>query len=162
MNTRRCFGLLAAAILGLCFVATSASAYGLTGGGGQLGYASPEDLNSTVMVGGHLEFEQAGTRVHLKPNVMYWKSGGESDVNPNLDLYYHFRRDNQVSPYLGGGMGLNMRHENVTDRSDTSLGANVLGGVRFPGRTGYFVEGRAMTGTTSNVALLGGVTFGAR
>ncbi len=163
MRIRSIVVTTASAALTLCLLHAPASAYELSGGGGRIGLANPDDINSTVMVGGHLEFEQPGTRVHIQPNLMYWKSQGLSDVNPNLDLYYHFRRAGRPSPYLGAGLAVNMRHERDTDHSDTELGANALGGLRFPGESNnLFLEGRVTAAKDPQVALLGGITFGVR
>ena len=147
----------------VCATQTAAHAYGLSGGGAKVGYTSPEDLNTTAMVGGHLEFEQDGTRLHLQPNFMYWKSEGRSDLNPNMDVYYHFGSQRRVAPYLGGGVGVNVRHNDVVDRTDTHLGANAIGGLRFPSRSNsYFLESRVMASDVPQFAVMGGVTFGSR
>lgn len=133
-------------------------AFGLSGVGGKLGYTNPEDLDGTVTVGGHLEFEQSGSQLHLLPNLMYWNSDGMSDLNPNFDVYYHFRSEGHVTPYLGGGLGLHLR--GTDGNSDTDLGANVIGGLRIPGAAHhYFVEARYTTSDVSQLGLLGGVTF---
>ena len=150
--------LLAAAAL--VMLPSNGNAFGLSGAGGKLGYTSPEDLDGTTMIGGHVELEENGTRFHLVPNLMYWKVDRVSDLNPNLDVYYHFRPEGKPSPYLGGGVGLNRSHSEATDRSETNVGANVIGGMRFPARSNnYFVEGRYTASQVSQVAVLGGITF---
>ena len=147
-------------LLAMVAIPVTAHAYGVSGFGAKVGYASPEDLSSTAMVGGHVELEQSGTRIHLMPSVMYWKTDEVSDVNPNLDLYYHFRPEGRVTPYLGTGVGLNVNHFDVTDHTDTSLGANFIGGVRIPGGGNhYFIEGRLTASDVSQVAIMGGMTF---
>ncbi|HEY6866656.1 MAG TPA: outer membrane beta-barrel protein [Candidatus Eisenbacteria bacterium] len=153
--------LLAAGLLlaGLCAAPSTGLAYDMTGAGGKLGIISPEDLDNTVMIGGHLEFEN-DSRFHLVPNLMYWRVDRTSDVNPNFDVYYHFNSQDRTSPYLGGGLGLNVTNSDLPDRSNTSLGANVIGGVRFPGASNhYFVEGRFTASDVSQVAVVGGITF---
>ena len=138
--------------------AAGAQSYHLTGVGGKIGFMTPENLDGTGTVGAHLEFERGGSQLHLLPNVMYWKSNSVSDVNPNMDLYYHFASEGAVSPYLGAGVGMNF--ENDHDRSRNNLGANLFGGFRFPtpARTG-FLEGRYTASDRSQFALLGGMTF---
>jgi hypothetical protein len=144
----------------LAVIPVTSHAFEMTGAGGKVGYASPEDLDGTAMVGGQVELEQSNTRIHLVPNLMYWKVDGVSDVNPNFDVYYHFRPEEKPSPYLGGGVGINRSHSEGTDRTDTNLGANVIGGMRFPaGSHNYFVEGRLTASEVSQVSLLGGITF---
>jgi hypothetical protein len=144
----------------LVAIPVTAHAYEVSGFGAKVGYASPEDLSGTAMVGGHVELEQGGTRIHLMPNVMYWKANDVSDVNPNFDLYYHFRPEGTVTPYVGTGVGLNVSHFGATDHTDTNLAANFMGGVRIPGGGNhYFIEGRLMASDVSQVAIMGGMTF---
>ena len=140
----------------------AAHAYELSGAGGKLGVTSPEDFDQTVLISGHLEMENQ-TRLHLMPNLMYWHVDRTSDVNPNFDVYYHFGDQNRTTPFVGGGLGLNMRSSSVTDRSETDLGANMIGGVRFPsGSNHYFFEGRYTASDVPQVAVLGGITFHTR
>ena len=134
-------------------------AYQMSGIGGKMGYTSPDGLDGTVMVAGQLEFQNE-TRVHLVPNLAYWKVDQVSDVNPNMDVYYHFQPESRTSPYLGGGLGLDVRNSEIPDRSGTSLNANLIGGVRFPsGSNHFFVEGRFTASDESRLALVGGMTF---
>lgn len=152
-----CLGLLLA---GLCLAPAAGLAYDMTGAGGKMGFISPEDLDGTVMIGGHLEFEKPDSRLHLVPNLMFWSVDHTSDVNPNFDVYYHFNTQGRTTPYVGGGLGLNVTNSDFPDRSSTSLGANVIGGLRFPGGSNhYFVEGRFTASDISQVAVVGGITF---
>jgi len=154
------YALTVMSMLALATVPRAANAYDFSGAGGKLGYANPEDLDGTAMLGVHAELEQHGTRVHLLPNIMYWNVNRVRDVNPNFDVYYHFHREGRMSPYLGGGLGLNFVRYDRTDRSDTDLGMNLLGGLRFPGTSNhYFLEGRYTASYIPQVSLLGGVTF---
>jgi hypothetical protein len=141
-------------------------AYEMSGVGFKLGYVSPEDLDGTVNVSGHLEFEESGSRVHLLPNVAYWNSDFVSDVNPNFDLYYHFEREGSVTPYIGGGVGIHVLSFDVPegfDDSETDFGVNAMLGVRFPSTNNHiFVEGRAAITDVSQLAILGGITFHTR
>jgi hypothetical protein len=147
-------------LFALVAIPVTAHAYKVSGVGAKVGYASPEDLSGTAMVGGHVELEQGGTRIHLMPNVMYWKTNDVSNVNPNFDLYYHFRPEGTVTPYLGAGVGLHINHFDDTDRTDTNFGANFIGGVRIPGGGNhYFIEGRLTASDVSQVAVMGGMTF---
>jgi hypothetical protein len=154
---------LTAAVVALAMAPTISHAYGLSGAGGRLGYSSPDDRDGTAQVGVHAEFEQTGTRVHLQPNVLYWKADGTRDLAPNMDVYYHFEREGKVSPYLGGGLGVNFIRNERLDRSSTDLGMNVIGGLRFPGAANnYFVESRFTASDINQIAVLGGITFHSR
>jgi len=127
-----------------------AAAYGFEGVGGKLGYASAEDLNGTAALSVHAEFEQTESRLHLLPNMTYWR---------NLDVYYHFNPEGTMTPYLGGGLGLNFLHGDRREAS-TELGMNLVGGLRFPGNANhYFLEGRYTASTVSQAMVMAGVTF---
>ena len=140
----------------------AAHAFDMTGAGGKLGMTNPEDMDQTVLLGGHIEMENQ-THLHLMPNLMYWHVDHQSDFNPNFDVYYHFGEESRTVPYLGGGLGLNLRSSSITDRSETDLGANLIGGLRFPGNSNhYFVEGRYTASDVPQVAVLGGITFDTR
>ena len=97
---------LALAFLAFALVPSSATAFDLSAIGVRAGEMDPEGAGGAFTVGGHLEFEQSGTRLHLQPGVLFWSSGSLSDVNPNFDVMYHFQRAGTVSPYVGGGAGL--------------------------------------------------------
>jgi len=142
---------------------TQSSALGVEGMGGKLGYSNPENLDGTTMLGVHAELEQRGSRVHVLPNVMYWNVDRVRDVNPNVDAYYHFEREGKVTPYLGAGVGLNIVHNDRVDRTNTDMGMNVMGGVRFPGSAHHvFVEGRYTASDVNQASILTGVTFHSR
>jgi hypothetical protein len=146
-----------AAMIG--FVASTSHAYSFRGPGAGIGATSPEDMGGTVLVSGHLEFVN-DSRVHLVPNVQYWKADRRSDLNPNFDVTYHFLPESETTPYVGGGLGVNMRRSDITNRSDSDLGANVIGGVRFPGSSNnYFLEGRYTASDIPEVSVKAGITF---
>jgi hypothetical protein len=155
--------IAAAAVLSLAalsFATTSAGAYGVSGVGGSGGFVSPEARDAAATVGMHAELEQQGTRVHVVPGVMYWGSDRRTDFNPNVDVLYHVRSDNKVTPYLGAGLGMHMRGGPQPSDDQTDLGMNFMGGVRFPGRTArVFVEGRHTVSDVSQSAILAGATF---
>ena len=151
---------LAAATLAMALMAVPVHAYEVSGMGGKLGYASPENLDGTASLGVHAELEKPNTHVHLLPNLMYWKVDRVRDVAPNMDVYYHFNPEGRVTPYLGGGLGVNFVHNSRVDRGSTDLGVNVMGGVRFPAATNhYFLEGRYTASDINQVSVLTGITF---
>jgi hypothetical protein len=152
---------MAAASFAIALIAAPpAHAFGFSGVGGKLGYSNPENLDGTAEMGVHAELERPGTRVHLLPNVMYWNVDRVRDLSPNMDVYYHFNPEGKMSPYLGGGVGLNFVHRARTDAGSTDLGMNVLGGLKFPGSANhYFLEGRFTASDINQVSLLTGITF---
>jgi hypothetical protein len=101
--------------------------------------------------------------VHLQPNVLYWQADPMSNFNVNLDFYYHPEHSGGAGPYVGSGFGLNTIHDEFRDRSETFLGVNMLGGLRFPGvHDNVFLEGRVTATRILQVSVLGGMTFGVR
>jgi hypothetical protein len=142
---------------------TPAQAYGLAGVGFSGGFADPEDLDGALVIGGHLEFEERGSRLHLQPNLRYWSSGRVSDVNPNFDIYYHFGPAGSAAPFLGAGFGLHflrIDRPRFRDANETNAGLNLLGGVIFPGRSAsFFLEGRLALTELDTTSIVGGVTF---
>lgn len=155
--TALCAGIL------LAVVAGPSGAFYLSGAGFRGGFTDPENLDGTVSMGGHLEFEQRGTHLHLQPNLSYWSSGNVKDVNPNFDLYYHFAPAGFASPYLGAGLGLHFLSVDPSrsvDASETNPGFNLFGGMLFAGRSArFFIEGRATLTELGSSSILGGVTF---
>ena len=146
-------------------LAQASWAFGVSGFGGKLGVTDPEAYDPTATLGVHVEMEQPGTALHLMPNLMYWNSDRVSNVQPNVDMYYHFQRDGRMSPYLGGGLGLNLRHNSRTDNSQSDVGVNVIGGLSIPDQFAarrYYVEGRFTASDVNQFALLTGITFGTR
>lgn len=132
----------------------------MSGFGAKVGYASPEGLDGTVQFGAHLEFESSGSRFHILPSVLYWSENRFSDVNPNLDVYYHFNPEGDLTPYLGAGLGLHFIGDDVLDESTTDVGANLFGGLRFPmSSSHYFLEGRYSASDISQFSILGGITL---
>ena len=152
--------LTLACLSGAVAMAPEANAFGMSGFGGKLGYVSPEGVDGTFAIAGHLEFEEPGSRIHLIPSVMYWNSDDVSDLSANADAYYHFYPEGSVTPYLGAGLGVNFFSNDRTDRSDTELGANLIGGLKIPGNNAhYFMETRLTFSDITQLGLLGGVTF---
>lgn len=159
--------LTAMAAVIMAFVAftvlpTPAHAFGLSGIGARVGGVDPEGADGSVLVGGHLEFEESGSKLHLQPGVMYWSSDRLSDFNPNFDVMYHFARSSEVSPYVGAGAGLHFYSFDVPgpNDSDTDLGANLFGGVLLPSNSlRMFIEGRFVASDRSQASINGGVTM---
>lgn len=146
--------------IGLLVAPTVVRGYGLTGVGGSLGYANPQDLDGTAALGVHAVLEKPGTHVHLDPNLRYWKVNGIRDAAPNMDLTYHFGPENRMTPYVGGGLGVNFVRNERIERSQSDLGVNAIAGLRFPTTAGkYFLEGRYTASDVNQVSVLTGITF---
>jgi len=155
MKSTSTTALLSFAFLLFALSPLPAHAFGLSGVAAKVGAVNPDDADGSVLVGGHLELEQAGTHFHLQPGLMYWSSNGLSDLNPSFDVMYHFRPERMLGPYLGAGAGMHFYND---DHSD--LGANLFGGVLIPANAmRLFVEGRYVATDRSQTSILGGVTF---
>lgn len=140
--------------------AGSAHAFDLTGIGGRIGAVDPDGRDGTLAAGAHLEFQEAGSRLHIQPGFIYWSSNGLSDANANFDLYYHFAPAGRVSPYLGGGAGLHFYGSDGPGDPGTDLGLNMMGGVLIPSPgANFFMEGRYVASDRSQAALYGGITL---
>ena len=160
MKTLRLLGIGCLALLALATWSGAAQAFGLTGIGGRLGSLDPEGRDGSLAFGGHLEFEQMDTRLHLEPGFLYWSNDGLSDFNPNMDLSYHFAPDGRVSPYVGAGAALHSYSSDGPGDPGTDVGANLFGGVLFPSSSArFFIEGRYAATDRSQASFFGGVTL---
>lgn len=147
-----------AVIMSLVLCAPAASAFGITGGGGRVGFLEPDAGDGGVALGAHVEMESAGSHWHLQPNVFYWNGDPLSGFDGNLDALYHFGSQSQPSPYLGGGFGFSMVEADGGD-SETNPAANLIGGVMFPaGRNSMFIEGRYKISEVNQSSVLFGFT----
>jgi hypothetical protein len=159
MNIRHYAAATVVAILAWMSTPSSAPAVQLSGVGGRFGSLDPESWDQAMALGAHVEFETAGSRVHLQPGFLYWSSDRLSDFNPNMDVFYHFAPPNQVSPYVGAGVGL---HRYVVDGGPdpgTDAGANFVGGLLFPaGSARLFLEGRYAATARDQASILAGIT----
>jgi hypothetical protein len=139
---------------------SSAAAFALSGVDARVGVMDPDGVDGTVAVGGGLNFQQAGSHVHLMPNVLFWNESGLSDVNTNFDASYHFEPAGRVSPYVGGGLGVHFYSADSRPDPGTDLGANLFGGVSLPMRgASLYLEGRTALTDRSEFGLMTGATF---
>lgn len=151
------------ALAALHVAPSTAGAFGLSGIGARVGEVDPEGSGSALAVGGHLEFEQSGTQLHLQPGVMFWSSDGVRDINPNFDLMYHFASPGRVSPYVGAGAGLHFYSVDLPlggSDSSSDFGMNLFGGVLVPMSSArLFGEARYVATDNSQFGITGGVTL---
>ena len=160
MKTLRMLGVGCLTLLALTTWSGAAHAFGLTGVGARLGTLDPEGRDGSLAMGGHLEFEQMDSRVHLEPGFLYWSNDGLSDFNPNMDLSYHFSPAGRVSPYVGAGAALHSYSSDGPGDPGTDVGANFFGGVIFPSQSArFFIEGRYAATDRSQASIFGGITL---
>lgn len=162
MNRISYFVAIVAVAAGLISSAPSASAFGISGGGGRVGYLDPEGSDGGFALGAHVEMESPNSNWHLQPNILYWDADRYTGFNGNFDALYHFAPMTNTTPYLGGGVGFSMvdfSDGNGNDDSSTDLAGNLIGGVMFPaGRNSLFVEGRYTLSEVNQASILFGIT----
>jgi len=142
------------------FVPSTSDAFSLHGIGPRIGAVDPEGMDGTFAFGAHFDFEKAGSKIHLIPNVLFWDQSGLSDLNPNLDLMYHFSPAGRVSPYIGGGVGMHFYSSDGPSDPGSDPGANFFGGVLIPVQSSsLFFEGRAVVSDLNQFGILAGMTF---
>jgi len=183
-NSFRFVALLGA--IGLCGAASPAFAaqppaqsevgLGIKGIGARIGLVDPENASNAVTLGIHVDAGQIVKNVHLIPSMEYWNVGANvgpysanvkdfsiaTDVNVDFPL-----QGGRMTPYLGGGLGLNFLSFDSNaplagNSNETKLGLNVLGGMRndvMP-NLAIFGELRYSFVTDANqLKLLGGFTY---
>ncbi len=158
--------ILMAAVMGAVLIPALALAdaytdVGFRGWGPRIGLSVNPDQ---VHFGGHLDFGQFAKHIRFQPNV---ELGFGDDIDlftVNAEAAYRFSQQWDVwSPYLGGGLGANIkRYNNNVDRdTETDLGVNVLGGIEKGLSSGdrFFVEGKFSLNDVPDVKVTVGWTF---
>ena len=139
---------------------TPVLAYVPTTMGPVIGTTDPDGVDNALSVGAEVSFEQAGSPVHLEPNLLYWSENGLSDVNPNFDVSYHFLPSTQVTPYLGAGVGMHFYSSDGPDDPGSDPGANFFAGITVPAQAmRFFFEGRVAATDRTQAGLLAGAMF---
>lgn len=141
-------------------IPSTSNAFSLGGIGPRIGMIDSDGTDGAFAAGLHLDFEKAGSRVHLLPNILFWGESGLSDVNPNFDLMYHFGHAGRVSPYLGAGVGMHFYSSDGPSDPGSDVSANFFGGILLPVRPMMlFVEARTAVSDQNQFGILTGMTF---
>lgn len=157
--------ILALGLAGAPASADSGTDVGFRGWGPRLGFSSGPDQ---IHFGAHLDYGQFARHVRFQPNVELGLSDGESLLAINAEAAYRFSTEWDVwSPYLGGGVGANIKHwdngnDNGNDNnSQTDLGVNLLGGIEKGLASGdrFFVEVKVSLNDVPDVKATVGWTF---
>lgn len=80
----------------------------------------------------------------------------------NANVAYQFTiPSSRIGPYAGGGLNIARASGGLGTSSDTQVGLNLLGGLRFPsaGRIRPYVEGRFEFSGGEQFVLTGGILF---
>lgn len=145
--------------------AEAEDAVGYRGWGPRLGASVNPDQ---IVFGGHLDFGHFAGHIRLQPNVEVGLGDHQTWVSFNGDLAYTFNTDwGRWSPYLGGGLNLNVvdyeppigKHQ-----SDTDLGISALCGIQklLGGGDRFFLEAKLGLVDAPDLKVLAGWTFYSR
>lgn len=147
----------ATTLLGASGADRACAAFTYSSFGAKAGVIVPEERDGAFAFGVHVELGKPRTNFLMLPGIMYWSSGGVSDLNANFDAYYHLSGETPVVPFIGAGIGLHLfRFESDTN---LNLGANLFGGIRIPAPgMDWFVEGRYTSTEVSQFGVMAGLT----
>ena len=157
--------ILTAALLGVALGSAPAPAspetdIGFRGWGPRIGLSLSPDQ---VHFGAHLDFGQFANHIRFQPNLELGFGDHVKLFTVNAEAAYRFSAQwNVWSPYLGGGVGLNiMSVDNGNNKSQTDLGVNLLGGIEKGLANGdrFFVEGKISLNEVPDAKVTVGWTF---
>lgn len=158
--------ILLAIVMGVALIPALAVAgdytdVGFRGWGPRVGLSVNPDQ---VHFGGHLDFGQFAKHVRFQPNVEVGFGDNVDLFTVNAEAAYRFSAQWDVwSPYLGGGVGANIkRFNNSSDKeTETDLGVNLLGGIEKGLASGdrFFIEGKFSLNDVPDAKVTVGWTF---
>ncbi len=141
--------------------ATPDSDVGFRGWGPRLGLSVNPDQ---VHFGAHLDFGNFARHVRFQPNLEMGFGDDVKLVALNAEASYRFSSYGDVwTPYLGGGVGANIKSVDVAghSNSETDLGVNLLGGIEKGLSNGdrFFIEGKVSLNDVPDAKATIGWTF---
>lgn len=160
--------ILIAATLGVALASAPAMAspetdIGFRGWGPRLGLSVSPDQ---VHFGAHLDFGQFANHVRFQPNIEMGFGDNVKLFTLNAEASYRFIEQWDVwSPYLGGGLGANIKSFDNGNGNDsetqTDLGVNLLGGIEKGLANGdrFFIEGKFSLNDVPDAKVTVGWTF---
>ncbi|MFH2051975.1 MAG: hypothetical protein ABIK96_05860 [bacterium] len=134
---------------------------GFRGWGPRVGLSFDPDA---VHFGAHLDYGNFAEHVRFQPNFEFGINGDDKLLALNAEAAYRFQSRWDVwTPYLGGGIGVNIKsHDRGNgDDSETDLGLNVLGGIEKGLASGdrFFLELKLSLNDQPDVKVTAGWTF---
>lgn len=134
---------------------------GFNGWGPRVGMSIDPDQ---VYFGAHLDYGNFAKHVRFQPNL---EMGFGDDVKLfaiNAEAAYRFSSTWEVwTPYLGGGVGANIKSWDIDGNSDseTDLGINLLGGIEKGLANGdrFFIEAKVSLNDVPDLKIAIGWTF---
>jgi hypothetical protein len=158
--------ILIAAVLGVALGSAPALAgpetdIGFRGWGPRVGVSLNPDQ---VHFGAHLDFGQFANHIRFQPNLELGFGDDVKLFTANAEAAYRFSAQwNVWSPYLGGGVGANIKSVDVGNdtKTHTDLGVNLLGGIEKGLANGdrFFIEGKFSLNDVPDAKVTVGWTF---
>ena len=135
--------------------------FGYRGWGPRVGLSSGPDQ---VHFGAHLDFGNIARHIRFQPNVELGFGDHLKLFTINAEAAYRFSSRWDVwTPYLGGGLGANVKSADTKGHSssETDLGVNLLGGIEKGLSNGdrFFVEGKFSLNDVPDAKVTVGWTF---
>ncbi len=142
-------------------LATPGTGGGFRGWGPRIGLSVDPDQ---VHFGAHLDLGQLANRVRFQPNVEFGFSDRLKLATFNAEAAYRFSgRWDVWSPYLGGGVGANIKSvdHSSNNSSHTDIGLSVLGGIEraLSSRDRFFIEMKFSLNDVPDAKVTVGWTF---
>jgi hypothetical protein len=141
--------------------ADPATDVGFRGWGPRLGVSlNPDQFH----FGAHLDFGNFAQHVRFQPNVEMGFGDHVRLIALNAEAAYRFSSNwDSWTPYLGGGLGANIKSVDVAGQSNsqTDLGVNLLGGIETGLSSGdrFFIEGKFSLNDVPDAKITVGWTF---
>jgi opacity protein-like surface antigen len=154
--------VLAAALAPALALADPYTDVGFRGWGPRVGLSLDPDQ---VHFGAHFDYGNFAKHVRFQPNVEFGFGDNVNLYTLNAEAAYRFTEKWDVwSPYLGGGLGANIKSWDGPDNhnnSETDLGLNLLGGIEKGLSNGdrFFVETKLSLNDIPDVKITVGWTF---
>ena len=129
--------------------AQAQSSLGFNGIGGSISMVKPDDSDTSIGFGAHVDFGQITTGLHLYPSIEYFNNKVTEDtifgeveaeasvLSLNGDVRYYFPTQGKVGFFAGGGLAIHMTGDTEVDGQEvaegqTDVGLNLLGGLELP------------------------------
>jgi hypothetical protein len=134
---------------------------GFRGWGPRVGLSLNPDQ---IHFGAHIDFGNFAEHIRFQPNVELGFGDDVKLFTINAEAAYRFSSRWDVwTPYLGGGIGANIKSYDVLghNHSDTDLGVNLLGGIEKGLSNGdrFFIEGKFSLNDVPDAKITIGWTF---
>jgi len=142
--------------------AHAADSVGFRGWGPRIGLTSDPDQ---IHFGAHFDFGRFARHLRWQPNVEVGVGSDQTVVAWNIfEVAYRFAgRWDRWSPYLGGGMGLNVYggRDGILDDTTSRVGVSALGGIEkgLSGGDRMFLEAKVGLDDSPDLKLTVGWTF---